>query len=308
MLGKKFDILCTVTAILSLIALAISPAFNDNVALNKFIAVFIFFVVVFLSFSQAMFARISIGTVEEFDKDKGVNDDVTLFIKRSLNDRSEISSDVVITTLSADSKREIENLLEKFEKLTSEKESVVVKLIAPLLFALISVALYLELSAENLREPLTITFAFISTFSFFHCFIRILLNGALVSKSKAIGKVAVKNQHFRDGDGSTKIIKPYIFEYDYREEEVHPLDAEKHKWDLYLLLDRLRTRVSKSEVDKVLKDFVLVENSDKSEPEKAKARYNLLGRLDDLHEKAGENWPYEGHTAQRTRMMSSLGY
>lgn len=308
MLGKKFDTLCTIVAILSLAVLAISPAFNDNVALNRLIAAFIFFVVVFLSFSQAMFARTSIGTVEGLDKDKGVNDDVSLFIKRSLNDRSEISSDVVITTLSADSKREIENLLEKFEKLTSEKESVVVRLIAPLLFALISVALYLELSTENLRGPLAITIAFVSTFSFFHCFTRVLLNGALVSKSKAIGKIAVKNQYFRDSDGSTKIIKPYIFEYDYREEEVHPLDAEKHKWDLYLFLDRLRTRVSKPEVDEILKDFVLVENSDTSEPEKAKTRYNLLGQLNDLYEQAGENWPYDGHIAQRKQMMSSLGY
>ena len=308
MLGKKFDILCTIVAVLSLAALAISPAFNDHIALNKFIAVFIFFVVVFVSFIQVMFSRISIGTVEGFDKDKGVDDDVSLFIKRGLNDRFEISSDVVITTLSADSKREIENLLKKFEKLTSEKESVVVRLIAPLLFALISVALYLEPSTENLRGPLAITIAFVSTFSFFHCFIQILLNGALVSKSKAIGKVAVKNQHFRDSDGSTKIIKPYIFEYDYREVGVHPLDAEKHKWDLYLFLDRLRTRVSKSEVDKILKDFVLVENSDTSEPEKAKARYNLLGQLDDLHKQAGENWPYDGHIAQRTLMMSSWGY
>src|SRR5699024_297188 len=99
-----------------------------------------------------------------------------------------------------------------------------------------------------------------------------------------------------------------IFEYDYREVGVHPLDAEKHKWKLYLFLDNLRTKTNKSEVDKILKDFVLVENSDTSEPEKAKARSNLLGRLDDLHKKAGENWPYEGHSAQRTQMMTSPEY
>src|SRR5699024_11735977 len=56
-----------------------------------------------------------------------------------------------------------------------------------------------------------------------------------------------------------------IFEYDYREVGVHPLDAEKHKWNLYLFLDNLRTKTNKSEVDKILKDFVLVENSDRSE-------------------------------------------
>ena len=105
------------------------------------------------------------------------------------------------------------------------------------------------------------------------------IDAALDSKSKAIGKIALKHQRISDGKGSTKTIKPYIFNRGRDEIEGYPMEPLIFAWDFYLLLDNLRTMGKKSEVDKILKEFVVMENSDIPRVEKAEAKFKLMGTL-----------------------------
>lgn len=67
MLGKKFDVLCIIVAILSLAALFASLRFNENHVQNVSVGLFIFFTVIFVVFSNAFFSKESAGTVEGID-------------------------------------------------------------------------------------------------------------------------------------------------------------------------------------------------------------------------------------------------
>lgn len=206
MLSKIFDTLCTVIAAVSIIAFCVYPSRLTNDSTEWFLpkevylALYIIILIVLFSFLSI----IGHGTVEGFDEDKGFDEEVTVFMKRGNDART--SNEVVVTMLSEQSNREIKSLLRKIENLEKEKEGVVAKLIISLIFAVMCVTLYLTLGTDIPRGPLAITIAFISTFSICHFFMRTRIEAALNSKSKAIGKVALKHQRISDGKGSTKTL------------------------------------------------------------------------------------------------------
>ena len=307
MLGKIFDILCTVIAAVSIVAFCIYPSklTNDStewlLPKEVYLALYVIILIVLLSF-----LLIGHGTVEGFDKDKGIDEEVTVFMKRGNDART--SNEVVVTMLSEQSNREIKNLLRKIENLTNKKEGVVAKLIISLIFAVMCVTLYLTLSTDIPRGPLAITIAFISTFSICHFFMQTRIDAALNSKSKAIGKVALKHQRISDGKGSTKTIKPYIFNRGHGDIEGYPMEPLTFAWDFYLLLDNLRTMGKKSEVDKILKEFVLLENSDIPRVEKAEAKFKLMGKLRELDKKTIRSSLYQERITERRRTARAWGY
>lgn len=306
MLGKTFDILCTVIGGISLIAFCFAPLVTDDISefflpKSVYLVLYTIILVVLLRFFS-----IGYGTVEGFDKNKGTDEDVTVFMKRGNDGRR--SNEVVVTMLSEQSNREIKNLLRKIENLTRKKEGVVAKLIISLIFAVMCVTLYLTQSTDIPRGPLAITIAFISTFSICHYFMRIRIEAALTSKSKAIGKVALKHQRISDGKGSTKTIKPYIFDCDLGEVEGYPMEPLTVDWDFYLLLDNLRTIGKKSEADKILKEFVLLENSNMPRAEKDDAKFKLMQKLHKLDKKTLRNSLYQERITERRRRARSWGY
>ena len=295
MLNKIFNILFTTIAFISLAAFCFAaysyPQPTDEDAefflpTSVYLILAITMLVVLIHFLLSS----EHGTVEGFDKDKGIDEEVTLFMKRG--DDARTSNEVVVTMLSEQSNREIKNLLRKIENLEKDKEGVVAKLIISLIFAVMCVTLYLTLGTDIPRGPLAITIAFISTFSVCHFFMQIRIDAALTSKSKAISKVALKHQRISDGKGSEQTIKPYIFDRRYNDVEGFPMKTGAYGIDLYLLIDKLRTVEQKSKVDKILKDLVLIENSDMSEVDKDEVKFKLVGKIDTLHRKARKNWLY----------------
>lgn len=307
MLGKIFDISCTVIAAVSIIAFCVYPTLTDDstewfLPKEAYLALYIIILVVLAHFLLSS----EHGTVEGFDKDKGIDEDVTVFMKRG--DDARQSNEVVVTMLSEQSNREIKNLLRKIENLEKEKEGVVAKLIISLLFAVMCVTLYLTLGTDIPRGPLAITIAFISTFSICHFFMQTRIDAALNSKSKAIGKVALKHQRISDGKGSTKTIKPYIFNRGHDNIEGYPMEPLTFAWDFYLLLDNLRTMGKKSEADKILKEFVVMENSDMPRVEKADAKFKLMGKLHELDKKTLRNSFYQERVIERRQTARAWGY
>src|SRR5699024_8253708 len=119
MLGKKFDTLCTVIAAVSIIAFCVYPTLTDDsnewfLPKESYLALYVIILIVLLSFLPMEY-----GSVEGFDKDKGIDEDVTVFMKRGNDARQ--SNEVVVTMLSEQSNREIKNLLRKIENLTNKK-------------------------------------------------------------------------------------------------------------------------------------------------------------------------------------------
>lgn len=306
MLGKKFDVLCTVIAAVSIIAFYVYPTLTDD-STEWFLPKEVYRVLALTMLIILLpFLLIGYETVEGFDEDKGIDEDVTVFMKR-VND-ARTSNEVVVTMLSEQSNREIKNLLRKIENLTRKKEDVVAKLIISLIFAVMCVTLYLTQSTDIPRGPLAITIAFVSTFSICHFFMQVRIDAALTSKSKAIGKVALKHQRISDGKDSTKTIKPYIFDCDLGEVEGYPMGPLTFALDFYLLLDNLRTMGKKSEVDKILKEFVLLENSNMPRAEKDDAKFKLMQKLRELDKKTLRNSLYQEHITERRRRVRSWGY
>lgn len=308
MLSKIFNISCTVIAAVSIVAFCIYPSklTNDSTEWLLPKEVYLTLYVIILIVLAYFLLSTGYGTVEGFDKDKGIDEDVTVFMKRGNDART--SNEVVVTMLSEQSNREIKNLLRKIENLEKKKEGVAAKLIISLIFAVMCVTLYLTLSTDIPRGPLAITIAFVSTFSICHFFMRMRIEAALDSKSKAIGKVALKHQRISDDKGSTKTIKPYIFNCDHREVEGYPMEPLTFDWDFYLLLDNLRTMGKKSEVDKILKEFVLLENSDMDRVEKADAKFKLMGKLHELDKKTLRSSLYQERIMDRRWRARAWGY
>ena len=190
-------------------------------------------------------------------------------------------------------KREIKKIIEDIEELTRTKDGVFFKLISPLLFAVVSTTLYLAQSTETPRGALAATIIFVFSFSVFYCFIQMCFYNKIGAKNNAIAKIGMKNQHIPDGKGSTETIKPFIFNCNnYREIEGYPVDKGIYTAHFYSFLDELRTTGEKSEVDKILKDFLLTENSHMNNGEKAKTNYMLMERLDNLAKKTNKGYLY----------------
>ena len=289
MLGKKFDTLIAVTAFISTLVLFSSPYFAEKPFINEsaILPLGFSFAVVLFSFGLLV---ASYGIADGIDKDKGLNDEVNVFIKRIQNSFEE--SRIIVTMLSTDSKREIKKILEEIEKLTRIKDDVFFKLIAPLLFAIESTTLYLIRSAEVPRGALATTIIFVFSFSVFYCFIQMCFYIILGAKNNAIADIGMKKQHIFDDKGSMETIRPFIFNCNYREIEGYPVDKGIYTAHFYSFLDELRTTGEKSEVDKILKDFILTENSHMNNGEKAKTNYMLMERLDNLAKKTNKSHLY----------------
>lgn len=112
------------------------------------------------------------------------------------------------------------------------------------------------------------------------------------AKNNAIADIGMKKQHIFDDKGSTETIRPFIFNCNYREIEGYPVDKGIYTAHFYSFLDELRTTGEKSEVDKILKDFLLTENSHMNNGEKAKTNYMLMERLDNLAKKTNKSCLY----------------
>lgn len=290
MLGKKFDNLCFATATISTLVLLSAPYFTEKPFLGNSALLFIcaIFTVVIFTFG---FLDASRGVADGIDKDKGLNDEVNVFIKIIQNSSEE--SIIIVTMLSTDSKREIKKILEDIEELTRTKDGVFFKLISPLLFAIVSTTLYLAQSTETPRGALAATIIFVFSFSVFYCFIQMCFYNKIGAKNNAIADIGMKKQHIFDDKGSTETIRPFIFNCNnYREIEGYPVDKGIYTAHFYSFLDNLRTTGEKSEVDKILKDFLLTENSHMNNGEKAKTNYMLMERLDNLAKKTNKSCLY----------------
>lgn len=280
MLGKKFDTLIAVTAIISTLVLFSSPFSEKPFLGNSAILLIWLIIIVIFTFG---FLDASHGIADGIDKDKGLNDEVNVFIKRIQNYFEE--SRIVVTVLSTDSKREIKNILEEIEKLTRIKDGVFSKLISPLLFAVVSTTLYLIRSAEIPRGTLATTTIFVFSFSAFYCFIQMYFYNKIGAKNNAIADVGMKKQHIFDDKGLTETIRPFIFNCNYKEIEGYPVDEGIYTAHFYSFLDNMRTSWKKSEADKIFKDFILTENSHMNRGEKAKTKFKLMERLYNLKKK-----------------------
>lgn len=291
MLSKRFDTLCGIIAFISPIAFFAYPVFTGKFFLDSSVYAPICIVMIAVSFAVSMLLPYCEN--EGIDKDKGLDDEVTLFLKgaRSAQDINRI----VVTILSAKSKQEIKNILEKIKKITRKKEGVFAKLIVPLLFAIASVTFYMLQGSESPQGILITTIVFISSFAIFHSFIQACFDIRLGAKSNAIANIAMKNQHIPNSKGSTETIKPFIFNCNYRDIEGYPMKQRMFTRPFYLFLDKLRTSEKKSEVDEILKEFVVTENSRMSRPEKAKAKFALMEKLDNLDKEANNSWLYREH-------------
>lgn len=292
MLGKKFDNLIAVTAIISTLVLFSSP-FSEKPFLGNSAALLILLIITVVIFTFGLL-DVSYGIADGIDKDKGLNDEVNVFIKRIQNSFEE--SRIIVTTLSTDSKREIKNILEEIEELTRIKDGVFSRLISPSLFSVVSTTLYLIRSAEIPRGTLATTTIFVFSFSAFCCFIQMYFYNKIGAKNNAIADVGMKKQHIFDDKGLTETIRPFIFNCNnYREIEGYPVDKGIYTAHFYSFLDNLRTTGEKSEVDKILKDFLLTENSHMNRGEKAKTNFMLMERLDNLAKKTNKGYLYREH-------------
>lgn len=236
-----------------------------------YLAVFILLVLVLVAF--VMEDSITITGV------RGIDNEVTIFVKRYAH-----SSDVGVTMLSPNSKREIKNLLKKGGEL-DEKNSVIPRLIIPSLFAIVSVlfyAFYLIPIADVPPGPLAITTAFVLPFSVFYCFVQMVLSAVSDSQDKAIGRIVIRNQRFHDGNGSVKIIKPFIFNCSYDKVEGYPLKWGTRTWRFHSFLDDCLSAWKRPKVNKILKEFVSLQNSNMSSVEKAETKFKLMRELDKI--------------------------
>lgn len=271
MLGKIFDILCPIATVVGLIALTASPL-DESVLASICLAIFILLILIALVVF-IMEDSITITGV------KGIDNEVTIFVKKYAR-----SSDVGVTMLSPNSKREIENLLKKRDEL-EEKNSVIPKLIIPSVLAVVSAlfyAFYLIPIVDVPPGPLAITTAFVLPFSVFYCFVQLVLIVVADSQDKAIGRIVIRDQRFHDGNGSVEIIKPFIFNCGYDGVEGYPLKWGTRTGRFHSFLDGCLSAWKRPKVNKILKEFVSLHNSNMNSVEKAETKFKLMQELDKI--------------------------
>lgn len=279
MLGKIFDVLCPITTFVGLIALTVSPL-DESVLASICLAIFILLVLIAL----VVFIIEDSITITGV---KGIDNEVTIFVKEYTIFGPVVSarsSDVGVTMLSPNSKREIENLLKKRDEL-EEKNSVIPKLIIPSVLAIVSAlfyTFYLIPIADVPPGPLAITTAFVLPFSVFYCFVQLVLIVVADSHDKAIGRIVIRDQRFHDGNGSVEIIKPFIFNCGYDGVEGYPLKWGTRTGRFHSFLDGCLSAWKRPKVNKILKEFVLLHNSNMSSVKKAETKFKLMRELDEI--------------------------
>lgn len=285
MLGEKFDTLCKTTAIISMILFLVAPAFVfrffDKTFMDApiylFIIAFVFVVFFGISILQP-YSRKLVG----IDKKNELSDDVTLVFKRAANAYE--NNDVIVTVLSTESKRKIKNTLEGIESIKNKKEGFIARLIKTLIFAAITAVMYTAHDIGASKNIFLIAAVFVSSFSIFYLWIQMYLDAKIERKYNAIANTVMRNQYVTHIKPQSRALRPYTFNFGYGNAEGYPMSADKveYKWYFYTFLYDLRNSEKKAEVDEILKEFVVTENSSMSTTEKAKAKFQLMEELDSI--------------------------
>ena len=82
-------------------------------------------------------------------------------------------------------------------------------------------------------------------------------------KYNAIANTVMRNQYVTHIKPPSRALRPYTFNLGYGNAEGYPMSADKveYKWYFYTFLYNLRKSEKKAEVDEILKEFVVTENS-----------------------------------------------
>lgn len=298
MLGEKFDTLCKTTAAISMILFLVAPAFVFRFFDKTFIdAPIYFFIVAFV-----YIVSFCISALQPYKKLVGVDeknelsDDVTLVFNRAVN--ASEREDVIVAVLSTESKRKIKNTLEGIESIENKQEGFIARLIKPLTFATITAVMYMAHDIGASKNIFLVAAVFVSSFSIFYLWVQMYLDMKIERKYNAIANTVMRNQYVTHIKPPSRALRPYTFNLGYGNAEGYPMSADKveYKWYFYTFLYNLRKSEKKAEVDEILKEFVVTENSSMSTTEKEEVKLQLMKKLDELDKEASSAKQAVAHT------------
>lgn len=298
MLGEKFDTLCKTTAAISMILFLVAPAFVFRFFDKTFIdAPIYFFIVAFV-----YIVSFCISALQPYKKLVGVDeknelsDDVTLVFNRAVN--ASEREDVIVAVLSTESKRKIKNTLEGIESIENKQEGFIARLIKPLTFATITAVMYMAHDIGASKNIFLVAAVFVSSFSIFYLWVQMYLDMKIERKYNAIANTVMRNQYVTHIKPPSRALRPYTFNLGYGNAEGYPMSADKveYKWYFYTFLYNLRKSEKKVEVDEILKEFVVTENSSMSTTEKEEVKLQLMKKLDELDKEASSAKQAVAHT------------
>lgn len=298
MLGEKFDTLCKTTAAISMILFLVAPAFVFRFFDKTFIdAPIYFFIVAFV-----YIVSFCISALQPYKKLVGVDeknelsDDVTLVFNRAVN--ASEREDVIVAVLSTESKRKIKNTLEGIESIENKQEGFIARLIKPLTFATITAVMYMAHDIGASKNIFLVAAVFVSSFSIFYLWVQMYLDMKIERKYNAIANTVMRNQYVTHIKTPSRALRPYTFNLGYGNAEGYPMSADKvkYKWYFYTFLYNLRKSEKKAEVDEILKEFVVTENSSMSTTEKEEVKLQLMKKLDELDKEASSAKQAVAHT------------
>lgn len=299
MLGEKFDTLCKTTAAISMILFLVAPAFVFRFFDEPFMdAPIYFFIVVFVYIVSFCISALQpyCKKLVGIDEKNELSDDVTLVFKRAANAYE--SEDVTVAVLSTESKRKIKNTLEGIESIENKQEGFIARLIKPLTFAAITAAMYMAHDIGASKNIFLVAAVFVSSFSIFYLWVQMYLDMKIGRKYNAIANTVMRNQYVTHIKTPSRALRPYTFNLGYGNAEGYPMSADKveYKWYFYTFLDDLRESEKKAEVDEILKEFVMTENSSMSTTEKEEVKLQLMKKLDELDKEASAAKQVVAHT------------
>ena len=298
MLGKKFDNLCKTTAAISMILFLVAPAFVFRFFDEPFMdAPIYFFIIVFVYIvSFCISALQPYKKLVGIDEKNELSDDVTLVFNRAVN--ASEREDVIVAVLSTESKRKIKNTLEGIESIENKQEGFIARLIKPLTFAAITAVMYMAHDIGASKNIFLVAAVFVSSFSIFYLWVQMYLDMKIGRKYNAIANTVMRNQYVTHIKTLSRALRPYTFNLGYGNAEGYPMSADKveYKWYFYTFLDDLRESEKKAEVDEILKEFVMTENSSMSTTEKEEVKLQLMKKLDELDKEASAAKQAVAHT------------
>lgn len=298
MLGEKFDTLCKTTAAISMILFLVAPAFVFRFFDEPFMdAPIYFFIIVFVYIvSFCISALQPYKKLVGIDEKNELSDDVTLVFNRAVN--ASEREDVIVAVLSTESKRKIKNTLEGIESIENKQEGFIARLIKPLTFAAITAVMYMAHDIGASKNIFLVAAVFVSSFSIFYLWVQMYLDMKIGRKYNAIANTVMRNQYVTHIKTPSRALRPYTFNLGYGNAEGYPMSADKveYKWYFYTFLYNLLKSEKKAEVDEILKEFVMTENSSMSTTEKEEVKLQLMKKLDELDKKASSAKQAVAHT------------
>lgn len=298
MLGEKFDTLCKTTAAISMILFLVAPAFVFRFFDEPFMdAPIYFFIIVFVYIvSFCISALQPYKKLVGIDEKNELSDDVTLVFNRAVN--ASEREDVIVAVLSTESKRKIKNTLEGIESIENKQEGFIARLIKPLTFAAITAVMYMAHDIGASKNIFLVAAVFVSSFSIFYLWVQMYLDMKIGRKYNAIANTVMRNQYVTHIKTPSRALRPYTFNLGYGNAEGYPMSADKveYKWYFYTFLYNLLKSEKKAEVDEILKEFVVTENSSMSTTEKEEVKLQLMKKLDELDKKASSAKQAVAHT------------